>query len=132
MATDRELIHNWRIAKLRLAIAKKEEMRWRILIATQLFPEVETGTNWYKDEVKLIAKENYTLDKNEALLKDTLTNLWNQFPDERNAITALVEWKPSFVETIYRTLSEAAKSVFAAVLTIKEATPAVSLGSEKE
>jgi hypothetical protein len=132
MATDRELIHNWRLAKLRLDRAKKDEMRWRTLIAIQLFPNVEIGTNWYKDEVKLVAKENYTLHKSEEFIKSTLQSMWQEFEDERQVIEELVQWKPSFKEPVYRNLTDEAKNVFAAVLTIKEAAPAVSLKGETE
>lgn len=132
MATDREIIHNWRIAKQRLDRAKKDEMRWRMLIAMQLFPEVELGTNWYKDEVKLIAKENYTLDKDRDKVSAVWSKVLAECPDDAANLAILIDWSMSLNKAVYEAMSEKAQSIFAAVLTIKEATPAVSLGSDKE
>ena len=132
MATDRELIVNWRLAKLRLAQAKRDELSWRNLIAKQLFPHAELGTNWYGDEAKLVAKENFTLDRNEELVAETLAEVFAKYTDEQRTISCVVEYRPSFKEPAYRLLSDAAKQAFASVLTIKPGLPTVSLKGEKE
>lgn len=131
MISDRELIHNWQQAVIRLVAAQKTEMRWRILNALRFFPNPTLGTNTSGDgALKLVSKENVTIEKDAAKLTASLNTLWKLFPDEQAKLALLVEWKPALNKPAYESLSEAAKLAFAPMITIKVATPSLKLAND--
>lgn len=133
MASSQELIHNWKLAKAKLDAAKKAEMRWRILIATQLFPDVELGTNLYNDgELKLVCRENYTISKNIDDVLELYQQAVTKFPHEATNINVMLQWIVTLDKAGYEALSEAAKLHFAPVVTIKAATPTLTAKGMKD
>lgn len=129
-----ELIHNWRLSKLRLAKAKADELRWRMLIAMQCFRDPELGTNTaYCDaNLKMVVKETYTLSKDNDAVEAAALSLWEKFDTERAHLSLLLKPTLDFNKAAYENLSEDAKKEFACVLTIKPATPTVTYKGEQE
>lgn len=121
------LLFNFRLAQLRLEAAKRDEMRWRVLVAFECFADVSIGTNTSSDGlVKLIAKENISLDKDKEKVRLVINKLQNKCGATDN-LAGLFDWDWKFSETVYRQLSDNAKTILAEILTIKAATPTVSL-----
>lgn len=127
MITPAQLIHNWRVAAAKLKAAKAVELRWRMLIAMQLFPSVHRGTNT-NGKLKLIAKENYVLTKDNDAITIALEKLTKEFPDV--AIDSLVTWGATLSASAFEALPEAAQQILADVLTIKPATPSLKYQGE--
>lgn len=118
-----QLKHNWHLAKMRLTFAKKEELRWRMLVALQLFPDAKIGANTAHG-LTLTTSENYTLEKDTNKIGNVLQRIVTECPDDLTVYT-LVSYAPTLSKPAYEALSDKAKSIFAEVLTIKPATPSL-------
>lgn len=127
MISRAQLVYSWRAANARLKEAKAAEMRWRMLIASELFPEPLLGTNT-NGNVKLIAKQNYSLCKDHTLVINAIERISKEYPDV--AVDTIVDWSPRLSGATYEALPEAAQKIFADVLTIKPATPTVKYNGE--
>lgn len=126
MITRNELLHNLALAQLKLANAKIEEMRWRMLVATTLFKDVNIGTNWTPEgDCKLVAKINISFSKDKELINRTLSEAGRKFPAA--PLTAVFDWQYTFNESEYHALPNEAKIAVAPLLTIKPATPTVEV-----
>lgn len=127
MINPAQLIHNWRVASAKLKAAKAVELRWRMLIAIELFPSVHRGTNT-NGKLKLIAKENYVLTKDNDALTIALEKLTTEFPDV--SVDSLVSWGATLSASAFEALPQAAQQILADVLTIKPATPSLKYAGE--
>lgn len=126
MVSRQELLHNLALAQLKLANAKVEEMRWRMLVATTLFKDVNIGTNWTPaGDCKLVAKVNVSFSKDKELINRTVSEASKRFPD--NVWSAVFDWQYTFNESEYHALPNEAKIAVAPLLTIKPATPTVEV-----
>lgn len=120
-----QLLFNFKLAQLKLEQAKKDELRWRILVA-QTFDTVVIGTNTSDDGlVKMIARVNVTLDKDKSKITATMCKFAKEFANELNENLITWDYKLSVPE--YNNLSEAAKIALADIITITPGTPSVTL-----
>lgn len=132
MITRAELLHNLALAQLRLAKAKAEEIRWRMLVALKLFPNPVIGTNWTAEkDCKMVAKVNISFNKDKTLVTETMTKAVQAFPSEAASIGNAVDWEYVFKEVEYNALSDEAKKALAPLLTIKPATPTIEVKKVK-
>lgn len=116
---------NLKLWQRRLERAKKWEMFWRMTVVTS-FDEIILGTNTSEDgHVKVIAKVTVSLDKDKEKIQRVMTAFAQQFPNE--ITERLITWEYKLSETEYHRLSYDAKSALADILTIKPATPTVTV-----
>lgn len=125
-----QLRTNFAIAVLRLKYAKANELRWRMLLA-QTFVNPRIGVNRSADnEVVMICKETYTIDKDMNKVANVFNRLKAECPND--TIDSLVKFNPVLEKATYDALSEQAKQIFAEVLTIKPGLPSISVKGIEE
>jgi hypothetical protein len=131
MISNAELLHNFAIAKAKLAAAKIEELRWRMLVALHCFSgEIKLGTNWSDDgAVKMVAKVNVSLTKDKLTIHRVMSAFATEYPQDASNI---LDWEWKLSETAYHSLPDAAKAMLGDMLIIKPATPSVRLASDKD
>jgi hypothetical protein len=129
MVSHAALIAGHRLAQLRLQLAQAEELRWRTLIATHLFPNAVVGTNT-NGNVKLAIRENLTLEKDQTKIFTTMNSVLAAFPDDAKTIAGLIETKYEIKPAVWNILSDTIKSQLASIVTSKPGLPSVKYGDE--
>lgn len=143
MAED-QLLMLWDSRKKAIETAKAEEMELRKYIVSRAFPKKEEGMNTKElgkgYELKAQIKYNYNLADNDTVENclAKVASLGNQGPFIADR---LVSWKPSFLLTEFRQLSEdAAKGekfaqdclkAIEPMLTVVEASPTLEIKAPK-
>lgn len=128
MIPRNQLIHNLQLAQQRLKTAKAIELRWRMLVALELFPDPKIGTNT-NGTVKMVAKENISVVDDKELIGEMFNALYRFKPDD---YTKLLNWKATLNKAEYDGLSDDAKLIVSSILTIKPGLPTVSVGNESD
>jgi hypothetical protein len=128
MSEVRTLALSWNLASLRLKRAKETEMRFRKVIADELFPTPTVGTNTVKvtntASLKLVHSLNYSIDQTLVVKGyEAVAAI------DKEAADRLFKLTYSLNEVEYKALSDDARRAFDAsgVLTIKDATPSLKL-----
>lgn len=133
MPTRQEILHNWRISKLRLDACKKSEMEWRVAACATFFPDPIIGTNTYQDgSLKLVLTETITLEKDAEKLYAGIRAVAVAKPDELLVLNHLLYMKPALAKPAFEQLSAEAQKLLAPVITIKQSAPALKFSGDKD
>ncbi len=113
-----ELLHNYKRAKLALDRAKADEMAWRLLIATTLFPDPTLGANADGDVI-LTIKENVTISATREAVSELIA--------AQPAFASVFDWSYKIGAGKLRELTQEQHQLIAPYITIKPATPDVKI-----
>lgn len=125
-ATNEEeiLIARWKMAEEAQKYWREQELQYRAQIVEAFYTK-ESGTDHAQINdtlsLKIERSETYTLVNDLAKVNAVLAN-FNQ-----NQAAALVKWKPEISKRAYNDLSDKDKAFFRNILTIKPASPSVTL-----
>lgn len=125
----------WRASKKRLDAAKKDEMKWRNLIAANIFSHAVIGTNRATisgdEDLRLVRKQNVTMKWDEV----KWSTMWfKATPEQQAELSKLVQQEWTFDQTAYKSLSDAAKKLVddCGILEIKDGTPTLDIAAAKK
>jgi len=138
--SEDDLLMKWDELKKNVELAKTAELELRKYIVSRAFPQKTEGMNKKElgngYELKAAVKYNYNLADNDVVetVLDKISKLGNQGPFIADR---LVSWKPNFLLTEYRQLSDDAEKgeqfakeclkLIEDMLTITEAAPTLEI-----
>lgn len=120
-----EDLQEWAVLKAIAKEAAENEMRKRRELIAKYFPVKAEGSVTRKTPMGLSVAVTFTV--NRSIDKGILTAFTPQLEEAKVSLDAIIKNKPELVVSAYRTLTDAQRTLFDQVMTIKEGTPQITV-----